>query len=242
MANEKFLKGRFQQKIDIKENWEKAKNFIPLQGEIIVYSDTKQLKIGDGITKINDLPFFLTSLTPSEGGGLNLGDKTSSATGVGAVTMGSGTIASGKGAVAMGEEVVAAGDGSFAQGGKVFRSEAEHVTNAEGKYYAVLDGEYALAHPENCVDVATYPETEPPIVQSSDGMFCYLHDVRYAEAHGYASMVAGQGAVAYSRASKSLGYRTQTGYPPSAEIAALRPETFVKTDENGKPEYPADKV
>lgn len=40
---------------------------------------------------------------------------------------------------------------------------------------------------------------------------------RYNEAVGTGSLAAGMGAVAYSRASKSLGYRTQTGYPPRFE-------------------------
>ena len=44
-------------KKDISENWNKAKNFIPKEKEIIVYIDLDQIKIGDGITKVNDLPF-----------------------------------------------------------------------------------------------------------------------------------------------------------------------------------------
>ena len=58
MANEKFLKGRFQQKTDIEKNWEKAKNFIPLDGEIIVYKDIKKLKVGDGVTTVGNLEFY----------------------------------------------------------------------------------------------------------------------------------------------------------------------------------------
>jgi hypothetical protein len=54
-------------------------------------------------------------------------------------------------------------------------------------------------------------------------------DWRYNEAIGLGSMASGMGAVAYSRASKSLGYRTQTGYPPNAEEAAKRTEAIVKT-------------
>ena len=42
-------------------------------------------------------------------------------------------------------------------------------------------------------------------------------DKRYNEAIGTGSIASGQGAVAYSRSSKSFGYRTQTGYPPSQE-------------------------
>ena len=43
-------------KQDTTINWEKAKNFIPKEGEILLYDDNK-IKIGDGKTKINDLPF-----------------------------------------------------------------------------------------------------------------------------------------------------------------------------------------
>lgn len=53
----KEIKARVQQKIDTSANWAKATNFIPLKGEIIIYSDTNQIKTGDGITKINDLKF-----------------------------------------------------------------------------------------------------------------------------------------------------------------------------------------
>lgn len=56
MAN-KEMKARVQQKIDTSANWAKATNFVPLKGEIIVYSDTNQIKIGDGVTKVNDLKF-----------------------------------------------------------------------------------------------------------------------------------------------------------------------------------------
>ena len=51
MANKTF-QGRIVQKHDTKANWEKATNFIPLKGEIILYDDLNEIKIGDGITKI----------------------------------------------------------------------------------------------------------------------------------------------------------------------------------------------
>lgn len=44
-------------KKDTFENWSKAKNFIPKESEIIVYID-KGMKIGDGKTRVNDLPFI----------------------------------------------------------------------------------------------------------------------------------------------------------------------------------------
>lgn len=61
MAN-KNIYSRMQQKHDVQANWEKAINFIPLEGEIIVYDPDEnnlnsRIKIGDGKTKINDLLF-----------------------------------------------------------------------------------------------------------------------------------------------------------------------------------------
>lgn len=58
MANKTF-QGRIVQKHDTKANWDKATNFVPLKGEIIIYDDLNKIKIGDGSTKINDLVFSL---------------------------------------------------------------------------------------------------------------------------------------------------------------------------------------
>lgn len=43
-------------KKDSPENWNKAKNFVPKEGEIIVYLGMG-MKLGNGETKVNDLPF-----------------------------------------------------------------------------------------------------------------------------------------------------------------------------------------
>ncbi len=58
---------RITHKIDTYSHWELATNFIPLAGEIIVYTpddenDTRltQIKIGDGKTYVNDLKFLIT--------------------------------------------------------------------------------------------------------------------------------------------------------------------------------------
>jgi hypothetical protein len=47
-------------KKDTSQNWAKAKNFIPKNKEIIIYTDLEPngTKIGDGKTKVNDLPFI----------------------------------------------------------------------------------------------------------------------------------------------------------------------------------------
>lgn len=57
------INARLQHKIDIQKNWEKAINFIPLKGEYILYDkddnhDYMRIKIGDGVTKVNDLSFI----------------------------------------------------------------------------------------------------------------------------------------------------------------------------------------
>jgi len=44
MSNNK-LNTRVQHKIDTSENWSKALNFVPLEGELIIYSDLNQIKL-----------------------------------------------------------------------------------------------------------------------------------------------------------------------------------------------------
>lgn len=62
---ERSLNSRMQQKVDTTANWEKATNFIPKKGEIIIYSDaggagTPKMKIGDGSTAVSSLPFIVS--------------------------------------------------------------------------------------------------------------------------------------------------------------------------------------
>ncbi len=59
---DKKFNARVQHKIDTQENWEKATNFIPLKGELIIYdidanNTLRRIKIGDGTTPVNDLEF-----------------------------------------------------------------------------------------------------------------------------------------------------------------------------------------
>lgn len=65
--SEKNIKSRIVHKHDIQSNWEKATNFTPLIGEIIVYDrdenyNYERFKIGDGVTLVNDLPFVDESI------------------------------------------------------------------------------------------------------------------------------------------------------------------------------------
>lgn len=56
---QKQVQGRFAQKIDTTANWDKAVNFIPMLGEIIIYKDNDIVKekIGDGVTTVGNLKF-----------------------------------------------------------------------------------------------------------------------------------------------------------------------------------------
>lgn len=68
-----MLNARIMQKHDTQENWDKAVNFIPKAGEIIVYDadDTysfARVKVGDGENSVGDLPFMndYVSITNAE--------------------------------------------------------------------------------------------------------------------------------------------------------------------------------
>ena len=69
MANPEFY-SRIIHKHDIETNWNTAannSNFIPKQGEIIVYDkdsnyNYERIKIGDGVTNVANLPFILDSI------------------------------------------------------------------------------------------------------------------------------------------------------------------------------------
>ncbi len=45
-------------KKDSSINWSKAKNFIPKENEIIIYTDLNKKKIGNGKNLLNELPFI----------------------------------------------------------------------------------------------------------------------------------------------------------------------------------------
>lgn len=57
------IKTRIQLKNDTEANWNRAVNFIPREGEVVIYSadDThpfSRLKVGDGNTVVGNLPFI----------------------------------------------------------------------------------------------------------------------------------------------------------------------------------------
>lgn len=66
---DKVFNGRIIHKNDIEENWEKAINFIPKKSELIIYNPDNthtqaRVKVGDGVTKVNDLPFIIDDVKP----------------------------------------------------------------------------------------------------------------------------------------------------------------------------------
>lgn len=68
---EKNLNARIIHKHDTEANWNKATNFIPKQGEIIVYDiddnhSYECFKIGDGTTTVINLPFTVAPITNAE--------------------------------------------------------------------------------------------------------------------------------------------------------------------------------
>lgn len=61
--SEKILNTRIVHKHDTEENWLKATSFAPKNGELIIYDEDenhsyKRVKIGDGTTNVNTLPFI----------------------------------------------------------------------------------------------------------------------------------------------------------------------------------------
>jgi hypothetical protein len=136
--------------------------------------------------------------------------------------------------MAVGESALAAGDGSLAQGEIIWRSGAENIKTSDGKYYVNSnDCEIVnLAGIDKC-EVISKEDLETLVLEEvvllTDGSYMLLSDRRYVEAYGTGSASMGQGSVAYSRSSKSLGYRTQAGAPSTPELRAKRPEIVMST-------------
>lgn len=53
----KNVNTRIKLKHDTTANWDKATNFVPYAGELVIYSDQKLMKVGDGSTTITNLAF-----------------------------------------------------------------------------------------------------------------------------------------------------------------------------------------
>ena len=53
----KEIKARVQQKHGTKAEWDRATSFVPLKGELIVYTDIGQFKVVDGSMSFVYLPY-----------------------------------------------------------------------------------------------------------------------------------------------------------------------------------------
>ena len=73
--SEKNIKVRLQQKHDTSANWALATNFKPKAGELIIYDDLKKMKVGDGETLVNNLPFLSAEVSQPD---YNQNDSTAS--------------------------------------------------------------------------------------------------------------------------------------------------------------------
>lgn len=76
LSNSVVMKSRIIFKHDTEKNWNSATNFIPKKGELILYDpdttyDYTRIKIGDGSTKVSNLPFLFDKLHDLE---VNLGE------------------------------------------------------------------------------------------------------------------------------------------------------------------------
>ena len=77
---EKQINGRIVHKHDTEANWNKATNFIPKNGEIIVYDPDSnysyaRVKVGNGTTKVTSLPFIDNAIKTAQ---TNLSDTVNS--------------------------------------------------------------------------------------------------------------------------------------------------------------------
>ena len=83
--SEKNINTRIIHKHDTEINWSKATNFKPKQGEIIIYDkddnyNYERIKVGDGVTLVNNLPFYGSSIENILDGIANGSVRTSSST------------------------------------------------------------------------------------------------------------------------------------------------------------------
>ena len=62
------MKARISQLHKTESEWNLLQNFIPFSGELIIFDPDQQydyarIKIGDGSTKLQDIPFFVGQIT-----------------------------------------------------------------------------------------------------------------------------------------------------------------------------------
>lgn len=141
--SEKTLNTRIIHKHDTEINWSKATNFIPKKGEIIIYDkdnnyNYERIKVGDGVTLVNNLPFYGSSIENILDGIASGSVRTSSSTtestdyklGTAAFAEGKDTKAKGNYSHAEGYSTTASGAYSHAEGRSSTASGS--VSHAEG--------------------------------------------------------------------------------------------------------------
>ena len=74
------IKTRVRNKNDTKAHWDLAEQFKPLKGEIILYTDTRQMKVGDGETLVGALPFYPSGDVTAAGNNTFTGTNTFNST------------------------------------------------------------------------------------------------------------------------------------------------------------------
>lgn len=109
-------------------------------------------------------------------------------------------------------------------GGEIFNDYEKNEANA--KYAAAFGTESKSFGVASFASGAKQQhETDTPYPKDENGNEIIPDDAwRYNEAVGTASTAMGMGNVAFSRASKAFGFRTQTGRPPSEDWFDKRPE------------------
>lgn len=124
----------------------------------------------------------------------------------------------------------APGVASISAGDAAIRVGGEYAENAAGKVY-VASADCELAKRDDVIRIGyevisldRLNNGTDAYVLTSTGGYCLREDARFNEAVGSGSTANGLGAISFARASKSLGYRTQTGCPPTLESARKRPE------------------
>lgn len=141
--SEKNINTRIIHKHDTEINWSKATNFIPKKGEIIIYDkdnnyNYERIKVGDGATLVNNLPFYGSSIENILDGIASGSVRTSSSTtestdyklGTAAFAEGKDTKAKGNYSHAEGYSTTASGAYSHAEGRSSTASGS--VSHAEG--------------------------------------------------------------------------------------------------------------
>lgn len=80
MSIEKNMNTRIQHKHDTEANWNKALNFVPKSGEIIIYDIDEnykysRFKIGDGVRTINNIEFSISDQISEAIANIEIPDK-----------------------------------------------------------------------------------------------------------------------------------------------------------------------